>query len=328
MSEHLSALIVGCGNIAGGYDEARTGDEVLSHAGAYGCHPRFTVSACVEPDEARRAAFMEHWNVADGFANLADCRASGMEFDVASICVPTAAHEGVLREVLGMPVRAVFCEKPLSGAVETSRALVTDFASAGRPLCVNYLRRWMADMDRVRQSIASGEWGAVQSVVGHYTKGIMNCGSHMIDLLHFLVGPLTPTDVFKKRVDFDANDPTLDALLFTQGGAPVYLVGSDSRDFFTFEIEITTQKGRVVIEDQGAAMRFRHVANNPLFPAYRVLERGEWTATDLGSAMVSAVDNLARHLDHGDPLASDGHSALEAENVCARLLELAEERLS
>ncbi len=327
MSEQLSALIVGCGNIAGGYDEARKGDEVLTHAGAYARHPRFTVAACVELDEARRAEFMAYWKIPNGFASLADCRESGMKFDVASVCVPTGAHEPVLRGILGMAVGAVFCEKPLSGKADMSRAVVADYAAAGRPLCINYFRRWMVDMQGLRQSFASGEWGPVRSIVGHYTKGILNCGSHMIDLLHFLVGPLTPKDVFKSCVDFDANDPTLDTLLFTDDGAPVYLVGSDSRDFFTFEIEITTQKGRVVIENQGAVVRTRRVAANPLFPSYQILERGKWRPTDLGSAMVAAVDNLARHLTDGDALVSDGRSALETEDICARLLKLAEERL-
>lgn len=327
MSEQLKALIVGCGNIAGGYDEDRVGDEVLTHAGAYARHPRFKVAACVEPDEARRAEFMQFWKIEHGFSNLSDCRDSGGEFDVASICVPTSAHERVLSEILEMPVRAVFCEKPLTGTAEASRALVDAFEGAGRPLCVNYFRRWMEDMRGLLGSISSGEWGQVQSVVGHYTKGVLNCGSHMIDLLHFLVGPLTARDVFRSQIDYDPNDPTLDALLISEGGAPIYLVGSDSRDFFTFEIDITLQKARVVIEDQGRTIRIRRSVSNPLFPSYQILDRGEWTETDLGSAMLSAVDNLAEHLTGGDALASDGRSALEAEDVCAQLLKLAEKRL-
>ena len=84
-------------------------------------------------------------------------------------------------------------------------------------------------------------------------------------------------------------------------------------------------EGRIVIEDQGMALRVREVVANPVFPSYRGLDRGTWSATDLGSAIAAAVDNLADHLAGKAPLASDGESAIAAEAVCRRLIELAEE---
>ena len=49
-SDVLSVLIVGCGDMAGGYDEARECAEILTHAGAYAHHPGFAVAACVDPE--------------------------------------------------------------------------------------------------------------------------------------------------------------------------------------------------------------------------------------------------------------------------------------
>ncbi len=112
-------------------------------------------------------------------------------------------------------------------------------------------------MSQLRRSIAEGAWGAVQSVAGHYTKGILNCGGHMIDLLRFLIGPLAAEAVFRRRHDFTPGDPTLDALLATADGAPVYLIGGDNRLFFTFEIDLMMERGRIVIEDLGAVLRRR-----------------------------------------------------------------------
>ncbi len=43
-SDVLSVLVVGCGDMAGGYDEAREGPEILTHA-AYARHPGFAVAA-------------------------------------------------------------------------------------------------------------------------------------------------------------------------------------------------------------------------------------------------------------------------------------------
>lgn len=323
-SDVLSVLIVGCGDMAGGYDEAREGAEILTHAGAYARHPGFAIAACVDPDEARRREFMERWRIAAGFSDLAACRAGGTAFDVASVCTPVAAHEETLEGLLDMPVRAVFCEKPLTGDVAASRRMVEAFEAAGRPLAVNYFRRWDTSMSALRRSIAEGAWGAVQSVAGHYSKGILNCGSHMIDLLQFLIGPLAAEAVFRRRHDFTPEDPTLDALLATADGAPVYLIGGDSRLFFTFEIDLMMERGRVVIEDLGMVLRRRQVVANPLYPGYECLDRGEWVETGFGQAMVRAVDNLHAHVNGKADLPSDGRSALAAEEVCATLMEMAD----
>lgn len=322
-SEALSVLMIGCGAIAGGYDEAGEGPEVLTHAGAYARHPRFVVTACIERDEVRRRAFMAHWGIEAGFPDLASWRRSGHAADVASVCVPTAAHGQVLTELLDVPLHAVFAEKPLTGDPAASRRIVAAYETAGRPLVVNYTRRWDESMGRLRQAITDGERGAVQSVTGHYVKGILNCGSHMIDLLNFLVGPVTPVAVLRRGEDFGADDPTLDAQLVTPRGAPVYMVGGDDRSFFTFEIDLMMDRGRIVIEDLGTVLRERRIAFVPLYPATRGLDRGTWEETGFGNAMVRAVDNIFEHLHDGAALLSDGRSALAAEETCAALIDMA-----
>ncbi len=107
-SKPLSVLIVGCGAIAGGYDARRPrrakSAGVFTHAGAYRAHGGFRLAACVEPIASRRKAFMARWNVAQGFASLADCLEAGLAFDVASVCAPTPLHTAILEALLGLPV--------------------------------------------------------------------------------------------------------------------------------------------------------------------------------------------------------------------------------
>ena len=64
-------LIVGCGNIAGGFDAGRGADTPpFTHAGAFAQHPDFAVAACVDPDDAQRAAFAERWQVGEDAASI------------------------------------------------------------------------------------------------------------------------------------------------------------------------------------------------------------------------------------------------------------------
>lgn len=320
----LTALIVGCGAIAGGYDEgAARGAAILSHAGAYRAHPGFEMIACIEPDTVRRRAFMDYWAVPHGFATLDDYAHSALRADVASMCAPTPAHEAALTGLIDLGLTAVLCEKPICAEPMASRRVVDAYRDAGIGLLVNYLRRWAPGIAQLRDDIAAGRWGALQGAAGSYNKGILNCGSHMVDLLHFLVGPLTPRAVLHVREDLGRHDPTLDARLDGPGGAPVYLIGGDHRHFFNFELELTFEKGRVTLEDLGRAVRTRTLSEDREFPQRRTLQHGAWRETGLGEAMTGAVDNLYRHVTHGAPPACDGGAALAAETVCHRLIAMA-----
>ena len=84
MSDPLSVLILGCGDIAGGFDEIG-GLAIRTHAGAYHTDSRFKMRACVEPNVERREAFMEYWGVRAGYGDLESCLASEERFDVVSV---------------------------------------------------------------------------------------------------------------------------------------------------------------------------------------------------------------------------------------------------
>jgi len=319
--EPLTALIIGCGAIAGAYDQAGGGEAIRTHAGAYRHDPRFRMTACVEPDAQRRLEFMAYWGIGTGFADLDACKASGMAFDVASLCSPTEYHAADLKTLLAMPVRAVFAEKPLCGSVE----IVAAYAAAGIPLASNYLRRWDTGTIGLRDEIAAGEWGAVQAVTGHYAKGLLNCGSHMVDLLHFLIGPVAAKSVVGVINDYRDDDPTVTAILETAGGAPVFLVGCDGCKFFPFEVDLVMEKGRVSLEDLGGNLRRRWVRPHRLYPSQQTLDDGVWMETQLSTALAAAVAGLYETLTNDAPLVSDGVSALAAEAVCGILKEMAEE---
>ncbi|MCW8861726.1 MAG: Gfo/Idh/MocA family oxidoreductase [Rhodospirillales bacterium] len=321
-SEPLRVLIVGCGAIAGGLDEGGAGvNAVLSHAGAYKAHPGFDVVGCVEPADGRRQAFMDAWGVRDGSAALADMEGA---YDLVSVCTPTETHAEVLETILGWPIRAVFCEKPLSGDFEMSRAIADAYARTGCSLAVNFTRRWDPEMKALRRRIAAGEWGAVQAVVGTYTKGVLTNGCHMVDLLQFLIGPVRAESVHRKRDDLGRHDPTVDALLSFEDGSPVHLVGLDSRRFFSFELDLILEAGRITIEDSGFRLRERRAGPSEYFAGYRALDSGRWRTGGYGAAFPAAIDNLYRHLTEGATIESTAETALTAEAVCRDLAAMSE----
>jgi len=312
-----SVLIVGCGNIAGGYDADGDSGQIRTHAKAFLSHGGFELTACVDPDPGRRAAFAARWGCARTYDSLD--AVTGRSFDVVSLCSPAELHAEQLRQLLEWPVGLVYCEKPLTLDVAASRAIVEAYEKAGRPLAVNYQRRW----DRAVRQLQTEDWGDLLAARWLYTKGIQTNGSHLIDLAQALLGPLRAEAVTDIVEDYQPHDPTLGAILRTRSGAPLVLSVGDRRCFTVFELDLLFAEGRVTFGDAGYSWCRRKVHDDPRYAGYRVLAPADWQPTGLDQAFADAVANIHDVLDGRSALRSSGRTALEAQEICADLIRLA-----
>jgi predicted dehydrogenase len=320
----LQVLIVGCGNIAGGFDQRRPeGYLPYTHAGAYSRDKRFRLAACVEPDDMRRSEFMAAWGVPIGFRSIQEALASRDQFDVVSICSPTDCHAHDLEIASRLSPKLIFCEKPLTSSVVETKRLVAECAQLNIPLAVNYTRRWDAEVIKLQADMQSGRWGALRSVVGYYNKGIANNGSHMLDLLHLLIGPMDIVKVGKPIDDFFVDDPTLPVWLEGPQDVPVLLACGHAGDYAIFELQLVFSQGTLTMEEGGLFWRERRVQGSETFKGYRTLDAGVRRAGQYPGAMLNAVDNIYRAIKRGDPLASTGESALAAQCVCEQIKQYA-----
>lgn len=314
-------LIVGCGNIAGGFDMARAPDLLpLSHAGAYTRHGGFRLRACVDPDASRRQAFAQHWGVDTHAADLGALSAAPGTFDVISICSPTALHHEHLAQALALRPRVIFCEKPLTSDVAAAAQLVRNCHAQGVALVVNYSRRWDPAVAELARQLQDGRWGAVRSVVGHYNKGILNNGGHMVDLLLRLVGPLELVATARAEFDFWESDPTVAALLTAvQGTVPVYLNPAHARDFAYFELEIVCELGVVRMQSGGMGWQFRDAVPSPQFAGYRSLDEARLVEGRYLETMARAIDDLHDHLHSSAAVCSTGEEAIRVQELCTQI---------
>lgn len=319
----LRVLIVGCGNIAGGFD-ANSSSMPFSHAGAYTRHGGFRISACVEPDLDRRLAFMQRWSVASGFDSIEDVFKAEERYEVISICSPTGAHYHDVLAAIELKPRLIFCEKPVTPSLAQTAGLIERCKVAGILFVVNYTRRWDADVIRLRDELAAGAWGAIRSATGVYTKGILNNGSHMIDLLHLLFGKMNVHSAGIPVRDMLSDDPSIPALLECENGINIQLACGHAQDFSLFELQIVTGKGVICMEGGGLNWRIRRAIESPYFRGYRSLDAGEHKPGALPAAMLAAVAEIHVALTQGGPISSTGENALTAQQVCEAIRNLAE----
>jgi predicted dehydrogenase len=318
--EPLTVLIVGCGNIAGGFDKGRKMmDFPYTHAGAYIRDNRFKMTACIEPEEARRIQFMKEWNIQLGFSSIDEMLNLNYQFDVISICSPTTYHAHDIEFALQLSPKLIFCEKPVTTSLHDAERLVQACKTANVRIAVNHTRRWDPAISHLQADILSGRRGELRSILGIYNKGILNNGSHMLDLLHFLIGPLSIINVGKPVYDYLPNDPTIPVWLENEQGIPIHLACAHAEDYAFFEVQLIFSLGVLTMEEGGLYWRERRAKESAIFKGYQKVDDGVRYAGEYPQAMINAIDNIYRAIARDDVLVSIGESALLAQRMCEEI---------
>ena len=318
--QRFKVLIIGCGNIAGGYDLRQPEEAMpLGHAKAFRQHGGFELTTCVDPNTEKRQAFQNHWQIPYGFESWKDLSHHVGAFDVVSICSPTEFHAGDIQAALKLKPRLIFCEKPLSMHVAQTQEAIKHCVENQVLLAVNHSRRWSPEVSKLKDQLGQGEWGVVRSVSAVYNKGLLNNGSHMIDLLLNLFGPLHIKYVGRAVFDHFSADPSVEMWLQNLDGVPIQLNLAHAKDYAIFEMQIVTEKGVIDMEDGGGRWRFRKASPSAQLKGYNFLNQGEWLEPEGSTLMRNAIVNLYEALCQGTELACTGTHALQAQLLCERI---------
>jgi hypothetical protein len=316
-NSQLDVLIVGCGNIAGLFDQGR-GKSVLpiTHAGAYLKDKRFRLVACVEPDDERRMNFMSYWNIPNGFQTIGEAKKCGSVFQVISICSPTDCHADDIINSLALKPQLIFCEKPLTKSLKETKKLVEKCSKNHVQLAVNYTRRYDPSVLKLFETIKLNKLGELRSIIGCYNKGLLNNGSHMLDLLFLLLGELKLVHVGKPINDYSVKDLSVPIWLESEDGTPIHISCGNSIDYSLFELEFIFSGGILKMLDGGLFWSERRVIDSKTFKNYRVLEEGNRLQGNYLKSMSVAIDNIYNAIVNSKPLISCGKNSLYVQKLC------------
>jgi len=309
------AAVIGCGKIGASWDETHRTDAVLTHAGAWG---RLGIlCGCADPIAQRRDAIARRWPGVVNYADYHDLLATHP--DIISIATPTVLRLPVIEAALAAGIRALLIEKPLAVNLKEARAIVDAVHAAGAIVAVNYLRRYEPQLIQVAEEIKNGRLGKIQHAIGRYGKGINENGSHLLDLIHWWLGPVKRAQVLRRVADDrPAADPTIDVFFEVEHHTdivPVYLVAVDHRNYALFELDIVGSAGRLLMSERGMYLQRWETIPDPLFPDYRILQRVEEAHPDLSHALLYAAEDLLA-VWRGERVAprctlEDGYAVLE-----------------
>ena len=178
------AVIIGCGSIA--------------WAHAYG----FVASGAAELvglADIRRESVDELADVCgigDG-GRFTDYRAmlDALRPDIAVVSVWHGLHAEVTRAAAARGVGLILSEKPMAGNLGDAEAMIVAARANGTKLAVAHQRRFYPGWATARRLLAAGTVGRPTIVHVDVRDGLLNSGTHSIDLARFVLGDPVATSV-------------------------------------------------------------------------------------------------------------------------------------
>jgi predicted dehydrogenase len=316
----LRAVLIGCGKIGSSFADDPKIDGVYAHAHAYAeCEGVQLVGVC-DADPHTAAQCGQRWQVSVVYTDYVRMLHE-LQPDIVSVCTPDASHLDVLQAVLQTDsVKGILAEKPLAASLDGAEQIVSLARARDVRLAVNYSRRYALSHQKLREQLPV-RLGEIQSVNGFYTKGLLHNGTHWLDLLRFLCGPLQLLGCYPGLSPFDGDlpgDPSPTVVLQLASGAPAILTGLDAARFSLFEMDIVGSLGRVRLLDSGYRFEWRDVADSQYFSGYRALAHEVVESAGLQNVTLHALqDLLAACEQRRQPLCS-GEDALAAQRLVSQ----------
>jgi predicted dehydrogenase len=308
------AAILGCGNIAGGYDLLAQDSSVWTHAKAYKENPAFSLSAVMDVNESVAKKFSENWRVPHFYSDLSEFFANE-DFEMLSICSPNRFHYSHLKEaVKKSTLKAIICEKPLALRSTEASEMVSLCAEKGIVLVVNYFRRWDHSLNSLGGKIKAGHWGKVLRGRVIYTKGVFHNASHGINLMKSWLGECDVLRLDRSK-ELEEGEFLADFTLRFERGAEIDFLAWDSNLYNFMEIELFAERARIRLP-MGNSIEVQEAQPSKMAAGEKTLSTPEIESSTVGKAIPNLLQNLVQVLEKKQPLQMLPEEALATIQVC------------
>ena len=163
-------------------------------------------------------------------------------------------------------------------------------------MSVDYIRNYDYQIRSLIEQIKLGYYGQIFSCICWYVRGLRHEGSHAINLFNKMFGEFIDGKIYETGncfPDRDINDRSCAVHLIYQNCQNVIMIPVDSRTAFNvFNIEIMTEKGKIILSEHGKYIEFYPRIPEPTYGDYNTLSAFAETRikTELTRALCNVVD--------------------------------------
>jgi predicted dehydrogenase len=286
----LKVGVIGCGRIGSLWDESdpNPNSPAKTHEKAYRNNPATQLTGFCDADSVRATEAATKWSVPFSTSDLSEFLKK--DFDIISICTPVDQRSSLLKKISeNHRSSALLIEKPIAPSLKEAVEIKQLLEIFDLPAVINYTRRYTPGIQRLRAQIKQQKWGTFQAGTAYYGNGFLNNGSHMVDLLCYLLGPI---EAFSKSTAVKDNrigeDETISVQLNFPSGS-VYMHGLDHRNFTVFELDLLFSKGRIRLTDRAMVESFQTVIEDPVYDGFKILGPPHVSSTEYEKSMENAI---------------------------------------
>lgn len=286
----LKTAIIGLGRIAWSFDKDPKRPGVNTHARAYQTHPKTRLVAACDADPTATAAFIEAFPDVKVYDDAVTMMKTERP-DIVSVCVPTHMHAPVVCGIAPYSPRVILCEKPIAYNLDDAALMATACLRHDVELMINHTRRFDLMHQQIALALQSGIIGRITGGNIYYTAGLYNTGSHIIDVLHMILGPASRVQAFAEST-LPGKDPTIGGRLLFGNNVNIFMHAINVKDYLIFEVDLFGTEGRLRIYNSGYESELFASADHPTFSGYKTLTRVENPfAPGLRSLMTPVIGN-------------------------------------
>lgn len=293
----FKTVLIGLGNIGMEYDFQKSDEFIQTHAKALSLHPKFDFLGAVDPKDDKRERFQEKFSL-PAWKSLTEAPAA----EIYVIASATGSHLSLIQEVCSRGPKLVLCEKPLAKSYSDCQKILEITRNAKTELVVNYIRRYEPGAITLKKMIADGKFGKIIKGSGYYSKGLKNNGSHLIDLLSFLLGTPSSGKTIRKLRNLEENDFESD-IQISWDQTEFSLLAVPEENFSLFEFNLVGTRGQIIYRNGGHEIQYRIAENNSAPNSFTNIP------TNLFRYQWHVVEAVAEHLAQKRPLPATAEDA-------------------
>ena len=311
----IKTIIIGLGQIGQGYDYDLNHEKyILTHSQAVQAHPNFELIGGIDLFDENRKRFQKKFNK-PSFSEIDDVKKNA-DLDLVVVAVPTESHMDTVKKIVSkLSPKLILIEKPLSFLFDEAQEIIRIAKEKNIHIAVNYIREYETIHRELFERIKNDELGSSIKVVCWYSKGIINNGSHFIQLLSNFMGVVINIHIINEGRKWDNVDPepTVE-IIYEKGRA--YFIPVEEENYSLFEMEVVGPKGKIKYYNGGSHYDLWHVNTDPVFKNYKKLKVEPITIkTNINKYQYHVYNNIAEYFEGNSDLYCDGKAALKTAQI-------------
>ncbi len=306
----IRCAVIGLGRIGCGFDDDEN-EKIKTHAGAYSKNINTELTAFCDIDKTKLQKYGKKYHVRSLFTDYKELF-NKTELDLVSICTHAESHLDIIKEAAKNNVKGIFLEKPISDNLKDATKIIQICNKKKIKLQINHQRRFSKFYIQTKKFIEKNI-GDITMCNIFYGAGILNTGTHIIDIARFFCGNIQEVSGTVSDNKLISNDFNINGVIKFKNGCICNLQTLDYSKYRILELDIMGERGRLRLDiAKNKAEAYLIKSKKKL--VYGELEKEEITNKETKEHILSGLENLilAVKLDKNTLCTGlDGYKSLE-----------------